>query len=96
VAEKTRAERMEQHWKNSMSDKLREILRIVSPGNEIEWGKYDYRSLLSHTLMFLAMEYETITGQSVLETFKQLAKDEMNCPGEADQALQVDETLSLE
>jgi hypothetical protein len=69
--EQTREQQMEQHWKNSMSARLKEILKVVTPGTEMDWSKYDYRSLLSVSILHLCMEYETLTGKTVLEILKE-------------------------
>lgn len=60
---KTRAERTDHFYQRCIRELLISLLKIINPGDELEWGKLKYPGLLKYTIDWLETELREVTGQ---------------------------------
>lgn len=42
----TRAEKIERHFRNTVREKIRDLMMVLDPGQQMTWGSYKYNELL--------------------------------------------------
>lgn len=44
---KTREEKVERHFRNSVREKLLDLMSVMDPGEQLRWGSYNQKQLLN-------------------------------------------------
>lgn len=44
---KTREEKVERHFRNSVREKLLDLMSVMDPGEQLRWGSYNQKQLLT-------------------------------------------------
>lgn len=65
--EKNRKETIERYYNNSLQRKLLELMEILEPGGKIKWGAKKREQLVCYAAIYLAIEYQVLTGYPIVE-----------------------------
>jgi hypothetical protein len=67
-----RNEKKERFYNNSLDEKLRELLKVLEPGNEVEWSSWSPSRRMAMVVARLTEEYFILTGTNIAESIGEL------------------------